>query len=114
MNQRRQHVADLERRATKEKAKLKRFYDAIESGVIQVSDPSLKDRIAELTATRDQANGGAKRAMSHIVKISPAITPETLPPFATAVRKKLRNGDGRFARNQVRTVAQWMEVIAGK
>jgi len=30
-----------------------------------VSDPSLKDRIAELTATREQAKGDAERAMSH-------------------------------------------------
>lgn len=55
MNQRREDVADLERRATEAEAKLKRFYDAIENGVIDVSDPSLTDRIAELTATRDQA-----------------------------------------------------------
>ena len=52
VNQRRQHVADLERRATEAEAKLKRLYDAIENEVIDVGDPSLKDRIAELTATR--------------------------------------------------------------
>lgn len=33
VNQRRQHVADLERRSTEAEAKLKRLYDAIENGV---------------------------------------------------------------------------------
>src|SRR3546814_9276427 len=62
VDQRRLHVADLERGATEAEAKLKRLYDAIENGVINVGDPSLKDRIAELTATRDQARGDAERA----------------------------------------------------
>lgn len=111
VNQRRQHVADLQRRATEAEAKLKRLYDAIENGVIDVADSSLKDRIAELTATRDHAKGDAERAVAHIVKIGPAITPESLRAFAAALRKKLRNGDGTFARDQVRAVAQRVEVV---
>jgi hypothetical protein len=112
VNQRRQHVADLERRASEAEAKLKRLYDAIENGVIDVSDPSLKDRIAELTVTRDQAKGDADRAVGHIEKIGPAITPETLRAFAAGMRKKLHNEDGTFARDQVRAVAQRVEVIS--
>ncbi|MGH8196280.1 MAG: hypothetical protein ACREQ8_18070 [Woeseiaceae bacterium] len=107
----RQHVADLGRRATEAEAKLKRLYEAIENGVIDVSDPSLKDRIAELTTTRDQAKCDAERAVSHIEKIGPAITAESLRAFAWAARKKLRNGDGTFARDHVRAVAQRVEVV---
>jgi site-specific DNA recombinase len=114
VNQRREHVADLERRATEAEAKLKRIYDAIENGVIDVSDPSLKDRIAELTATRDQAKGDSERALAHIAKIGPAITPESLRAFAAALKKKLRQGDGTFARDQVRAVAQRVEVVSRK
>ena len=99
---------------TEAEAKLKRLYDAIENGVIDVSDPSLKDRIAELTATRDQAKGDSERALAHIVKIGPAITPESLRAFATALKKKLRHGDGSFARDQVRAVAQRVEVVSRK
>ena len=87
MNQRREHVAALECRATKADAKLKRLFDAIENGVTDVSDSSLKDRIAELTATRDQARGDFERALAHIVKIGSAITPESLRAFATALKK---------------------------
>ena len=112
VNQRRQHVADLERRATEAEAKLNRLYDAIENGVIDVTDPSLKDRIAELSATRDQAKGDAERALVHIAKIGPAITPESLRAFSTSLRKKLRHGDGTFARDQVRAVAQRVEVVS--
>ena len=114
VNQRREHVADLGRRATEAEAKLKRLYDAIENGVIDVSDPSLKDRIAELTATRDQAKGDSERALAHIAKIGPAITPESLRAFAAALKKKLRQGDGTFARDQVRAVAQRVEVVSRK
>ncbi len=113
VNQRREHVADLERRATEAEAKLKRLYDAIENGVIDASDTSLKDRIAELAGTRDQAKGDAERALAHIVKIGPAITPESLRRFAAALlRKKLRNGDGTLARDQVWAVAQRVEVVS--
>ena len=41
---------------------MKRLYEAIENGVINASDPSLKDRIADLSAIRDQAHADAERA----------------------------------------------------
>jgi hypothetical protein len=40
-------------------------------GAIDVSDPSLKNRIAELTATRDQARGDSERAVAHVEKDQP-------------------------------------------
>jgi hypothetical protein len=40
-----------------------------------------------------------------------AITPESLRAFAMAARKKLRNGDGSFARDHVRAVGQRVEVV---
>lgn len=112
VNQRRQHVSDLERRATEAEAKLKRLYDAIENGVIDMNDPSLKDRISELTTLRDNARGDAQRATAHIEKVGPEITPETLRAFALAMRKKLRRNDGTFARDQIRAVAQRVEVVS--
>ncbi len=112
VDQRRLHVADLERRATEAEAKLKRLYEAIENGVVDMSDPSLKDRIAELQAVRDQARGDADRAVSHIEKIGPEITAESLRTFAVTAKKKLRNDDGTFARDHIRAVAQRVEVIS--
>ena len=50
--------------------------------------------------------------MAHIEKIGPAITPESLRAFAMVARKKLRRGDGSFARDHIRAVAQRVEVVS--
>ncbi len=110
VTERRQHVAEMERRATEADTKLSRLYEAIENGLVDMGDPSLKARIAELTTLRDQARGDAERAVAHIEKISPEITVESLHAFALAAKRKLRHDDGTYARNHVRAVAQRVEV----
>ncbi|MCE4570141.1 hypothetical protein, partial [Caballeronia sp. CLC5] len=110
VTERRQHVAEMERRATEADTKLSRLYEAIENGVVDMGDPSLKARIAELTTLRDQARGDAERAVAHIERISPEITVESLHAFALAAKHKLRHDDGSYARNHVRAVAQRVEV----
>jgi hypothetical protein len=99
---RRGHIGELRRRAAEAVAKLKRLYDAIENGVVDIGDASLKDRIAELTAVRDQARTDAERAVSAIERLGPAITTESLRKFAVAARRKLRNEDGTFRRDHLR------------
>jgi site-specific DNA recombinase len=68
------HFAELRKRASEADAKLKRLYDAIENGVADLSDPMLKDRIAELTAIRDQAHADAERVEDAIERLGPGIT----------------------------------------
>jgi len=92
-------------------AKLKRLYDAIENGVVDMADPSLKDRIAELTAVRDQAQADAERATSAVERLGPAITSDSLRRFALAARRKLRNEDGTYRRDHLRALAQRIEVV---
>ncbi len=111
-SQRRQHVAELERRATEAETKVARLYEAIENGLVNMGDPSLKARIAELTAIRDQARGDAERAVAHIERIGPEITLESLRAFAQAARRKLRHDDGTYARNHIRAVAQRVDVFS--
>ena len=60
----RAHVADLNKRATETDLRLKRLYDAIENGIADVNDSDLKERIATLKATRDQAKADAERCES--------------------------------------------------
>ncbi len=110
VSERRLHVAEMERRATEAETKLSRLYEAIENGLVDMGDPPLKARIGELTAIRDQAKGDAKRAVAHIERINPEITPESLRAFALAAKRKLRHDDGTYARNYVRAVAQRVEV----
>lgn len=47
VNERRQHVAEMERRATEADIKLARLYEAIENGPVDMRDPSFKAWIAE-------------------------------------------------------------------
>lgn len=108
---RRGHIAELRKRAAEAEAKLKRLYDAIENGVVDVADPSLKDRIAELAAVRDQAQADAERATAAVERLGPAITPDSLRRFALAARRKLRNEDGTYRRDHLRALAQRVEVV---
>lgn len=65
-----QHIAELNKRATETDLRLKRLYDAIESGVADLDDPELKDRIAALKSTRDQARVDADRAVAMLETVS--------------------------------------------
>src|SRR6202049_175482 len=67
------HIAALRKRAAETDAKLKRLYDAIENGVADLADPMLKDRVAELKATRDQARADAERAEGALDRFGPTI-----------------------------------------
>jgi site-specific DNA recombinase len=68
----------LRKRASEADAKLKRLYDAIENGIANLTDPMLKDRIAELKAIRDQARADAERAEDAIDRLGPSINPQNI------------------------------------
>ena len=99
-------------RAAETDAKLKRLYDAIENGVADLADPMLKDRIAELKATRDQARADAERAEGGSERVGPAITPQTLKTFARQARRRMRTESGGYRRDHLRALAQCVEVDA--
>lgn len=111
---RRGHVAELRKRAAEAEARLKRLYEAIENGIANAADPSLKDRIAELIAIHDQAHADAERAAAAVERLGPAITSNTLRTFAMAARRKLRNEDGTYRRDHLRALAQRVEVVDGR
>ena len=108
---RRGHIAELRKRAAEAEAKLKRLYEAIENGVANASDLSLKVRIEELAGIRDQAQADAARAVAAVERLGPAITPDSLRRFALAARRKLRNEDGTYRRDHLRALAQRVEVV---
>jgi len=84
------HIAELNKRATETDLRLKRLYDAIESGVA--------DRV---TASLD--NNGRK-----------SITPQMLSKSADTARKRMRLEDGGHRRDYFRALAQRVEVDTGK
>jgi site-specific DNA recombinase len=106
------HIAELRKRAAEADGKLKRLYDAIESGVADLSDPMLKQRVAELKAIRDQARADAERAQEAIERTAPIITPHSLKIFARQARKGMRTENGGYRRDHLRALAQRVEVDA--
>jgi site-specific DNA recombinase len=106
------HIAELRKRASEADAKLKRLYDAIENGVADLTDPMLKDRIAELKAIRDQARGDAQRAEDAIERLGPSITAQALKTFAKQARNRMRTESGGYRRDHLRALAQRVEADA--
>lgn len=114
-DRRREHLAELNRRAAETELRLKRLYDAIESGVADLEDPAPKDRIVGLKATRDQARTDAERASALLPSSAQqAITPMMLRKFASTARRRIRLEGGGYRRDHLRALAQRIEVDCGE
>jgi site-specific DNA recombinase len=108
---RREHIAELNKRAAETNLRLKRLYDAIESGVADLEDPALKERIAGLKAIRDQAQTDAERAQATAESAGQqAITPVMVQKFARTARERIRIDGGGYRREHLRALAQRVEV----
>lgn len=108
---RREHIAELNKRAAETELRLKRLYDAIEAGVADLDDPALKDRIRGLRALRDQAKIDSERAQAMLdSSTQQAITPQMVQRFAATARKRMRIDGGGYRRDQLRAFAQRVEV----
>jgi site-specific DNA recombinase len=112
---RRDHIAELNKRATETDLRLKRLYDAIESGVANLDDPDLKDRIASLKTVRDQSRVDADRASAMLESAAQrAITAPMLAKFAETARQRMRLPGGGYRRDHLRALAQRVEVNDGE
>ena len=112
---RREHIAELNKRATESELRLKRLYDAIEAGIADLDDPALKDRIDGLKAIRDQAKADADRAQAMLQNTGQkAVTPQMLRKFAATARERIRLEGGGYRRDHLRALAQRVEVAEGE
>ncbi len=108
---RREHIAELNKRTTETDLRLKRLYDAIESGVADLGDTALRDRVAGLKATRDQAQADSERAQALLESSGQqAITPQMVRKFARTARERMRIEGGGYRRDHLRALAQRVEV----
>jgi NAD(P)-dependent dehydrogenase (short-subunit alcohol dehydrogenase family) len=108
---RREHIAELNKRAAETDIRLKRLYDAIETGVADLDDPALKERIAGLKAIRDQSQVDADRAQAMAESVGhQAITPAMVQKFARTARERIRIDGGGYRREHLRALAQRVEV----
>lgn len=110
IQRRSKHIADLRKCATEAEAKLQRLYQAIENGLADPNDRSLKVRINELRETRDGLEGEAQRAAAALDRMGPNLTPDLLKRFAKATREMLRDENGGYRRDLLKAVAQRVEV----
>ncbi len=111
---RREHAAEMAKRAVEADVRLKRLYSAIESGVADLEDESLKERIAELRALKAQAQADAERASAAFDGLGTTITPASLKAFSAAACRRLRGPDGGYRRDHLRALAQRVEVAEGE
>jgi site-specific DNA recombinase len=112
---RREHIAELKKRATESELRLKRLYDAIEAGVANITDPALKDRIHSLKVIHDQAKADATRAEAMLDGSgAKAITSQMVNAFAVSARQRMRLDDGSYRRGHLRALAQRVEVTEGE
>jgi site-specific DNA recombinase len=108
---RREHIAELNKRAAEADLRLKRLYDAIETGVADLGDPGLKERLAGLKAIRDQARADAMRAQAALENVAQQpVTTTVLRKFAATARKRMRLEGGGYRRDHLRALAQRVEV----
>jgi hypothetical protein len=112
---RREHIAELNQRAAEADLRLKRLYDAIESGVADLDDPALKDRVSGLKLIRDQAQAEAERTAAALESNGQqAITPAMVRKFAATARERIRIVGGGYRRDHLRALAQRVEVADGE
>jgi hypothetical protein len=91
--------------------RLKRLYDAIETGVADLGDPGLKERIDGLKAIRDQAQADTMRAQAMLDSAAQQpVTATMLRKFAATARQRMRIEGGGYRRDHLRALAQRVEV----
>ena len=89
--------------------RLGRLYQAIENGIADPNDPTLKDRLAAVRTERDIAQATFDRAVG---EMSPAarITEEKVAAFVALMRQNTLSGETAFRRAWLRAVIDRVEV----
>lgn len=104
-----QRVAALQNKLSECESRLSRLYEAIENGVADCTDPTLKDRLANLKNERDRAKAARDRAMQEL-QPETRITEEKINAFAGLMRANVANGPIPFRRAYIRAVIDQVEV----
>ena len=89
--------------------RLSRLYQAIENGIADPTDQTLKDRIATVKAERDSAKAALDRALSELNPEN-RVTEEKVAAFVGVMRNNIINGEATFRRAYLRSVIDRVEV----
>ena len=91
--------------------KLDRLYQAIEAGVVSITDPSLKKRIDDAVADRDRAQAALERILASETSVR-TIDPMKVQIFSSAMATTLRTGDVGVRKAWVNALVD--RIIVGK
>jgi site-specific DNA recombinase len=102
-------LASLRSKLTDAQTRLGRLYELVEKGFADLSDPTLKDRIAAAKSERDIAQVALDRAAS---ELNPAarVTEERIAAFTEIMRANVLEGETPFRRAYIRSVIDQVEV----
>lgn len=111
-DRRQQHAVGLRERADEAKRKLRNLFEAVEDGMLASTDRMFRERIAELSSLREQAEIEADRVESLANRAGPTLEMQDVIRMADTARAKLR-ATGSPPRHIVRTLLQRV-VVASK
>ena len=89
--------------------RLGRLYQAIENGIADPADQTLKDRIATVKAERDSAKAALDRALSELDPEN-RVTEEKVAAFVGVMRSNILDGEAASRRAYLRSVIDRVEV----
>lgn len=104
-----QRLTALRGKLSDAESRLARLYQAIESGIADPTDPTLKDRVAAVKADRDIAQAAFDRAVTEL-KPSARITAVKIAAFVDVMRTNVLTGPIPFRRAYLRAVIDNVEV----
>lgn len=104
-----QRLSALQNKAADCDSRLSRLYEAIENGVADVADPTLKERLVTLKTERDNARIAHERVLREL-QPEARITEEKIAAFAALMRNNIANGPVPFRRAYIRSVIDQVEV----
>lgn len=79
-------------------SRLRRIYDAIESGLTDIHDPPIKERVDGLKLQRSEVSRSVDELAKRRNMSAGKLDPNKVRAFSIAVRERLRNGDPAFRR----------------
>jgi hypothetical protein len=110
-DRRRQHAVELRAQADEAERKLRNLYEAVENGVLTSTDRMFKERIAQLSTLREQAETEADRVAAILNHTGPVLAMQDVMRMAEDACAKLRKV-GSPPRHIVRTLLQRIEIAS--
>ncbi|MBN9601097.1 MAG: hypothetical protein J0G28_15675 [Afipia sp.] len=109
-DRRRQHVVELRAQVDEAERKLRNLYEAVENDMLASTDRMFKERIAQLSTRREQAETEADRVEAMVIRTGPMLSMQDVIRMAKDARMRFQTA-GKPPRQIIRTLLQRVEVV---